>query len=232
MGERMENGRTEEVIRQFDAISALPDAWGHNEQYHGYLLGKLPRGMEAALDVGCGRGGFSRLLARDCPMALGIDVSPGMVREAAKRAEGGNPRFLQASAEDHLSGVTEAYDAIACIAVLHHMDAETFFRDAKRALKPGGVLAVLDLYRPASPIEHFLSALAVPANLLYGLVKRGRLGATKEEKQAWREHSKSDSYETTRAIGDMAARILGPIELKRHLFWRYSLIYVKPRSAQ
>jgi hypothetical protein len=53
------------VIREdFDRIARLSgDSWNHNTQYHPFLLRQLPSRMRAALDIGCGAGAFSRLVA-------------------------------------------------------------------------------------------------------------------------------------------------------------------------
>lgn len=224
----MDNGTTAEVVGQFDKIAALPETWGHNEQYHGFLLRRLPETPGLVLDVGCGTGGFSRLLAERSAKVIGIDVSPNMIREAAKRTQAKNVEYACVPADAFLAGVREAYDAITTIAVLHHLDTDSFLSSARDALKPGGVLAILDLYEPKSLWEFFLSAFAVPANLVLRVLKRGTLATTKAEKDAWADHSRHDRYDTMRTIRNRAARLLGCADIKRHLLWRYSLVYRKP----
>jgi 2-polyprenyl-3-methyl-5-hydroxy-6-metoxy-1,4-benzoquinol methylase len=224
----MENGTNREVIRQFDRIASLSEAWNHNRHYHRYLLGRLPAEKALVLDVGCGAGDFCRALAPLCGAVIGIDVSPAMIREARSRTDSTKVEYRVQAAEECLGGVTEKYDAIIAIASLHHMDMDLFFAKAKGALKPGGVLMVLDLYEPRSIFDYALSLFAVPANIVFSLVKNGRIGASKEEKEAWRDHNRYDSYSSLRDIASSASRILGRASIRRHLFWRYSLIYAKP----
>jgi ubiquinone/menaquinone biosynthesis C-methylase UbiE len=55
------------IRRDFDRIALLPDSgWNHNRHHHARLLGQVPPGCAEALDVGCGTGDLSRLLAARC----------------------------------------------------------------------------------------------------------------------------------------------------------------------
>src|SRR5215207_8117861 len=76
------------VRADFDRIALLSEqyGWSHNDHYHGFLLGQLPAQVGEALDVGCGAGAFSRLLARRSRHVLGVDLSPEMVRMARERS--------------------------------------------------------------------------------------------------------------------------------------------------
>src|SRR5690349_20902655 len=77
-----------DVVRaDFDRIARLDgDVWDHNSHYHGFLLDFLPPRCGEALDLGCGTGGFSRLLAGRCAHVLALDLSPEMIRVAGVRS--------------------------------------------------------------------------------------------------------------------------------------------------
>ena len=45
---------------------------------------------------------------------------------------------------------------------------------------------------------------------------------------AWAEHGKVDRYMTLRQVRAVCARVLPGAEIRRHLFWRYSLVWRKP----
>jgi hypothetical protein len=57
------------------------------------------------------------------------------------------------------------------------------------------------------------------------LIKTGKLRTSKNEREAWAGHSQYDKYLTIIEIKNIAKRILGYAKIKKHLFWRYSLIY-------
>jgi hypothetical protein len=58
------------------------------------------------------------------------------------------------------------------------------------------------------------------------LIMRGRLKITKEEKEAWAGHFQYDKYLTTNEVKSIVRTSLGKAKVKRHFFWRYSIIYI------
>ena len=76
------------IQADFDRIALLsPDGWDHNAHYHRFLLRHVPARCRAALDVGCGTGAFSRLLAERSDQVIALDLSPRMIEIARARAE-------------------------------------------------------------------------------------------------------------------------------------------------
>jgi len=92
------------------------------------------------LDVGCGHGMASVVLARRGAVVTGIDLSAGYVAEAAARAEANAVQafFTQADAEN-LPFTDESFDAVWGSAILHHLDLNRGGRELRRVLRPGGV---------------------------------------------------------------------------------------------
>ncbi len=111
--------------------------WGGLEQ--------LPPGT-TVLDVGCGIGGSSRILARDYGFSVtGITISPQQVR----RAQELTPEDLDVTfAVDDamaLSFADASFDVVWSIEAGPHMpDKAVFARELLRVLKPGGILVVAD----------------------------------------------------------------------------------------
>lgn len=222
----MDNGRDGGVIRQFDVIADLPDTWDHSQHYQGVLL-KGYRIHGTALDVGCGSGELTRKLKSISETVIGIDVSEKMIETAIARNSDEGITYLKTDVENFLRSTNMQFDLIVCVAALHHMDEEKVLGLMKEALKENGRIAILDLYRQETPAEFILSFLAVLVNPIMMLAKRGRLTITKEEREAWKDHSRYDSYRTIREMKSIAKRCLGNVDIRRHLFWRYSLIYEK-----
>jgi SAM-dependent methyltransferase len=102
------------------------------------------------LDVGCGVGRWSRLLAARGAQVTGIDLSPTMIAEAERRAAaqelGGNCRFLVRDLATLDAG--EKFDLVLSVTVLQHILDATALRDSLQRmadhLAEGGVLVLLE----------------------------------------------------------------------------------------
>jgi ubiquinone/menaquinone biosynthesis C-methylase UbiE len=109
-----------------------------------------------ALDFGCGRGRMSIPLAERCEHVYGLDVVPGVLREAdthAKRMNVGNVEWLPAERLPELSG---SYDLVVSFWVFQHIpsrEGERLFATILRGLSPGGVGAVHFTLRPSRPVS-------------------------------------------------------------------------------
>jgi 2-polyprenyl-3-methyl-5-hydroxy-6-metoxy-1,4-benzoquinol methylase len=118
-----------------------------NDHYHPLLLKQVPEGALTALDVGCGTGRFARLLAGQGLDTEGVDAHADVIEAA--QASGGGPRYRLADV-NQLQLPDAHYDFISCIASLHHMPFDSVLT-LRKALAPGGVLAVLRSIRPTRP---------------------------------------------------------------------------------
>jgi ubiquinone/menaquinone biosynthesis C-methylase UbiE len=223
MAEAMSNVRAD-----FDRIAAVSgEEWGHNDYYHGFLARHVPEPCREALDLGCGTGAFSRLLAKKSGRVLAIDLSPEMIRLAGERSA----RFpnIEFEVADVLTRELpeERFDCVAAIATLHHLPSAEVLPKLKRALKPGGVLLVLDLFQPGGLSDAFRGALAAPLSLGLRLFRHGRLLPPREVRRAWDEHGRNDSYLTLGQVRELCAEMLPGALVKRHLLWRYSVVWKK-----
>lgn len=97
---------------------------------------------ERVLELGCGAGDFSRVLAalvqsgRELAVTA-VDVSPLQVRLARRRCDGSGLRFLAADATA-LGFAPESFDAVVGNAVLHHLELGPALAEVRRILRPGG----------------------------------------------------------------------------------------------
>jgi SAM-dependent methyltransferase len=92
------------------------------------------------LDLGCGHGMASVVLARRGAIVAGIDLSNGYVEEARRRAIANEviADYQQADAE-HLPFADHTFDAVWGSAILHHLDLCQTGAELRRVLKPGGI---------------------------------------------------------------------------------------------
>ncbi|WP_080888637.1 methyltransferase domain-containing protein [Nitrospira japonica] len=108
-------------------------------------LDKLPAGT-TVLDVGCGIGGSSRILARDYGFAVtGITLSPQQVRRAQELTSPEVNAHFQVDDALALSFPDASFDVVWSVEAGPHMpDKARFARELLRVLKPGGILVVAD----------------------------------------------------------------------------------------
>jgi MPBQ/MSBQ methyltransferase len=108
-------------------------------------LDKLPPGT-TVLDVGCGIGGSSRILARDYGFAVtGITISPQQVERAQQLTpEGISTQFVVDDAMA-ISFPDASFDVVWSIEAGPHMpDKAIFAKELMRVLKPGGIMVMAD----------------------------------------------------------------------------------------
>ena len=126
--------RTDAASRE---IAAALEEWG--------LIGPDRR----VLDLGCGIGRMLPALAQRCAIAVGVDVSAGMLAEARRRCAASSNLLLVRSAGRDLAmfaaGSFELVLAVDSFPYLHLSEiAEPMFAEAARLLAPGGSLAILN----------------------------------------------------------------------------------------
>ena len=225
---------TMETIRaDFDRLSAFDSVgWNHNNHYHPTLLRQVPESCTESLEIGCGTGTFTRLLGQRSGHVLGLDLSPEMVRIARERSV--DLLNIEYSLVDVLEWTfpAERFDCIASIATLHHLPLEEMLKKMKNALKPGGVLLILDLFKASGLSDLLLSAAAFPASFFMRLGKTGLARSSRMERQAWDEHGKHDQYLKVPEVRRICRNTLPGATIRKHFFWRYSITWRKPVQAR
>jgi MPBQ/MSBQ methyltransferase len=106
---------------------------------------KLPP-QTTVLDVGCGIGGSSRILARDYGFKVtGITISPQQVQRAQELTPPELDAQFRVDDAMALSFPDASFDVVWSIEAGPHMpDKAIFARELMRVLKPGGILVVAD----------------------------------------------------------------------------------------
>ena len=216
------------VEADFDRLALLDEeGWTANNHYHSFLLKHVPQNSENALEIGCGTGAFARLLARRSKRVIALDLSSEMIRIG--RARSNTFHNLEFQLADVMSyDLPEShFDYVCSIATLHHLQQRELLLKVKKALRPGGILVVLDLVESSSASERMLDVTGMGVSVSLRLLHNGRLKPPAEVRKAWEEHGKHDSYLTLSQVRALADEILPGAIIKRHLLWRYSLVYKK-----
>ena len=142
-GEHIHLGHYGSPPRRKDFLTAKIDFVHEMAKWGG--LDKLPSGT-TLLDVGCGIGGSSRILAKDYGFDVtGVTISPQQVKRAQELTpEGVSAKFMVDDAMQ-LSFPDASFDVVWSVEAGPHMpDKAIFARELIRVLKPGGVLVVAD----------------------------------------------------------------------------------------
>jgi ubiquinone/menaquinone biosynthesis C-methylase UbiE len=135
----------EQVADLFTADQKTRDRW--ITRVRGYL--QAPYGR--VLDVGCGDGASSLLLAADAQLLVGVDFSLPMLRRGKKRLEGlgiGNAAFVLGDIA-RLPFKAGAFDAVVSVNALHEVSLEIGLPGIRRVLRAaGGRLMIRDVTIP------------------------------------------------------------------------------------
>ncbi len=217
------------IKADFDRLAVLDDqGWTANNHYYNFLLKQVPQNCDNALEIGCGTGAFARRLAERCRRVIALDLSPEMIRVARSRSsQFDNLEFTLADAMAW-DFPDSQFDCVCCIATLHHLEQRELLVKMRNALKPRGVLLVLDLVESDSVVGRMLDLLALCVSSGLRLIHNGRLKAPAEVRKAWEQHGQHDSYSTIGQMRTLSDEILTGAIVRRHLLWRYTLIYRKP----
>jgi SAM-dependent methyltransferase len=102
------------------------------------------------LDAGCGSGSQCAWLLEQGAEPVGVDFSPRMVDEAARRCQG-RARFLVADLAEPLPLEPKSFDGVTCSLALHYLrEWDVALQSFATALRPGG-WAVISLDHPFGP---------------------------------------------------------------------------------
>src|SRR5262252_255796 len=203
------------IQKDFDRLALLDEGgWTQNNHYHRLLLRYVPANCSHVLEIGCGTGAFSRHLAARAKKVTAIDLSPEMIRVAGSRSAHLENIVYRCADLMSCDLAPAEFDCIITIATLHHLPLKPAILKLKQALKPGGVLIVLDLFEPERSLrkpagwrDAILNAIGLGVSGSLRLLHQGRLKPPQAVRAAWEEHGKTDSYSTIRNVKILAAEI-------------------------
>ncbi len=109
------------------------------------------------LEIGCGTGKNTQVLAQHSGHVLALDVSPGMLAVARQKVQMPHVQFQQADLAQPWPCADAAVDAVVGNLVLEHIaDLGFVFGEAARVLRPGGTLFLCELH----PFKQYLGSKA------------------------------------------------------------------------
>ncbi|HEV7474028.1 MAG TPA: methyltransferase domain-containing protein [Pyrinomonadaceae bacterium] len=155
--------------------------WARAGRGEGMEKGHRPVGEQAiewmaipadacVLDVGCGSGWASRLMAGKASngRVVGIDIADEMIRLARDSSSSfSNIEFQVASAEKLPFSDGEFTHAFSMESLYYYADVLGALKEIRRVLAPGGLfVSVVDLYFENRPSHQWIDELKVPVQLL------------------------------------------------------------------
>jgi len=158
-------GRGYEPLWRVRSLNLLTGTDFSNEREIGIIAEGV--GLERGglfLDLGCSAGLYARNLARSLGErgdVIGIDISPSMLREAARRAKetGAGPSFARADAAS-LPFADESFSGAVCGGTLNELGhPQRALDETRRVLQPGARLAIMGILEASTPNGRLLQRL-------------------------------------------------------------------------
>jgi len=117
-----------------------PDLW--NEHLSRYYFAQPLMAHKYVLDLGCGTGYGSSVLASVARVAVGVDISEEAISFARQNYSAANLSFFVADCS-RLSLASDSLDGIVCFEVIEHLEKQTsLLEESHRVLKADGLLMI------------------------------------------------------------------------------------------
>ena len=154
------------MAAMFDSIAPVYDyvnrrsSFGLDASWRRRLIKKLPKNG-AVLDLACGTGALSWAIWKRTSLSVtGLDLSPGMLKEALKHSPAQPskllPEFIEGTAEA-LPFEPASFEAVSIAFGIRNVDdRQAALQEMLRVLKPGGRLLVLEFATPRNRLWRWM----------------------------------------------------------------------------
>jgi len=184
----------DQVVDVYDRFSALTSGWVAD-----YLDRHLPAGGARAVDLGCGTGVHTELLAERYEQVLGVDVSKPMLALARKNRHRPTVTYVRQDLRAVEPSLCGTFDLVFSAFVLHHVHPlEEGLRQARALVRPGGHVLLIDV---ADDQQRSRAWFRMQALRALGKDVRGRQRSVREAAElfrlsrhpAWLDHLVADT---------------------------------------
>jgi SAM-dependent methyltransferase len=140
----------------FDPIAELYEQYAeiNDEVYRPYLERALPVHAGRGVDLGCGSGRFTGLLAQRCDRVLAVDISRREVSIAKAKRGYSNVDYRVSSLLDIRSDIQPPFDVVLSVNTLFHLFREhgpdKVLRHVRSLVAPGGWAVIVDVVTPGT----------------------------------------------------------------------------------
>ncbi len=160
-----------------ESLATTFDSWAEAgrdsemEEEHGDVVRQVLARLTVApgeqiLDLGCGNGWATRLLAKSAPgaNAIGVDVAPAMIAKAEQSTSLTLRARFELAPFEALPLDDARLDRVFSMEALYYaLDLDQALSEVRRVLKPGGVLdAVIDYYKESAGTAAWQCFFGVP----------------------------------------------------------------------
>ena len=128
-----------------DAERYVPDQMSGNielEHRHRYQFASQLIAGKAVLDIACGEGYGSAMLARHAGHVTGVDISPAAVRHACRKYQARNLAYATGSCAAIPLSDASVEAVVSFETIEHHDRHEQMLQEIRRVLRPEGLLVI------------------------------------------------------------------------------------------
>lgn len=137
------------------------------EHLHRYAICRDRVANLRVLDVACGAGYGTNILAQAAAEVTGVDIDGSAIRRAAKKYKRDNLKFVTADCHD-MPFEAGSFDVVVANEMIEHIeDQDSFLEEVTRVLKPGGTLLISTPNKPVynrykTPNPFHVSEMTIP----------------------------------------------------------------------
>lgn len=138
----------------FNPIAELYERYAeiNDAIYRPHIERKLPAAGGRAVDLGCGSGRFTGLLADRCGQVLAVDIAEREVAIARAKRARPNVEYRVGSLLDISPEKDGRFDVVLSVNTLFHLfaehDVDAVLRHVRSLVAPGGAAVIVDIVSP------------------------------------------------------------------------------------
>ena len=152
----------------------------HYEHLHRYYFAKKFVNKKSVLDLACGEGYGSDILATSAKEVVGVDINREIILHAQKKYQKNNLTFLEGNLLKLPFTGDQKFDVVVCFEALEHVKEQSKVLDEiKKYLKKDGTLIIStpnkDTYKKNLDLEDFHQKELTKKEFLNLLKKTGKM---------------------------------------------------------